>query len=237
MLQDAEYLDNVLSEIITKDMNEREKIQVITSYVIENYKYKVTKVFESNEEPLSSTIKNKGGVCASSAYLANQLFRKAGIESFEVTSSNHAWNIINLDGKYYYLDATNIKQIPIVSKQLLKHFNVGLYYMVDPSADALSAMDEYDSGKVVIPESLIEDIRRGEDEKTIFEKYQGSVPITIIEAIGSILIISGAIAGVNKAREEIEYANSRRRAAARRKAEEERKKREAARRSTQRYNY
>ncbi len=194
-LANAEELDRIIDEIITDDMTDEEKIQAITYYVIDNYRYRITKVGESNERPLSSTLENEGGVCASYAYLTNVLMRKAGINSYEVLTENkllgHAWNLIELDGKYYYLDTTNIKQIPIISKLVLKHFNVGFFYMTDPSATGLSPMIDYDKvEKVSIPEEMIEDIERGESEKNIYEKYGNSVPARIIE-------LAIAIAGIS----------------------------------------
>lgn len=190
-LEAAKKVDNIIKEIITDDMTDEEKIQAITIYVIDNYKYKITKFLESNDEPLTSMFENKGGVCASYAYLVNVLLRKAGIESYEIISDIHAWNVIQLDGKFYYLDATNIDQIPILSKFMLKQFNVGLYYMTDPKATSFSAMNDYDNvEKVLIPDSLIEDIKAGQSEKNIFEKYGNSVPARVIEILIIVLSIN-----------------------------------------------
>lgn len=191
-LDAAEKVNEIISEIITEDMTDEEKIQAITFYVIDNYKYKVTKVMESNEEPLESMLDNKGGVCASYAYLTNVLLRKAGIESYEICSSSHAWNVINLDGKYYYLDATNIKQIPLISKYVVKYFNFGFSYMTDPGVNPIAPTADYDdTSKVVIPQSLIDDIAAGESEKNIWEKYGNCYPAIIIEIILLIAAISG----------------------------------------------
>ena len=71
-----EYLDYDKADVYFKDMTDEEKIQAITFYVIDNYSYKMSKVFESNAEPLESMLDNKGGVCASYAYLTNVLLRK-----------------------------------------------------------------------------------------------------------------------------------------------------------------
>ena len=205
-LDAAAKVDEIIDEIITDDMTDEEKIQAITFYVIDNYKYRITKSMESNTEPLESMFENKGGVCASYAYLTNVLLRKAGITSYEIVSESHGWNIIELDGKYYYLDATNIKQIPLISKYVLKYFNVGFYYMQDPDANMWSAMDDYDdTDKVIIPQSLIEDIERGESEKNIWEKYGNSMPARIIEIVLIIAAISGGFKLASTAIENAKY--------------------------------
>lgn len=211
-LEAAEKVNEILGEIITDDMTEEEKIQAITFYVIDNYKYKVTKVFESNEEPLESMLENKGGVCASYAYMMNVLLRKAGVESYEITSDKHAWNVIELDGKYYYLDATNIKQVPWLSKYFVKWFNVGFFYMTDPRANSFSAMKDFDkTDKVVIPQSLIEDIEAGQSEKNIWEKYGNSLPARIIEIVLICAVIGGGFKLAGMAHDNIKYGRRRRR--------------------------
>ena len=233
-LDNVKELDQVISEIITDDMTDEEKIQAITYYVIDNYHYKITKIVESNDRPLSSTLENRGGVCASYAYLANILYKKAGIKSYEVVTNRlllgHGWNLVELDGKYYYIDTTNIKQIPFISKLVLKHFNIGFYYMTDPRATGLSPMVDFDKvKKITISEAMIEDIERGESEKTIIEKYGNSVPVRIIEIV---LILAAATTGMSlacKGIEAIEDTISARKRAKReeeRRREEERKRRE-----------
>lgn len=211
-LDAAMKTDQIIDEIITEDMTDEEKIQAITFYVIDNYKYRVTKVMESNEEPLESMFENKGGVCASYAYLTNVLLRKAGIASYEIVSESHGWNLIELDGKYYYLDATNIKQVPIICKYVLKYFNVGFYYMQDPDANMWSAMEDYhDTDKVIIPQSLIEDIERGESEKNIWEKYGNSMPSRLIEIALMMAAIGGGFKLASTIKENASYRRSRKR--------------------------
>lgn len=182
-LDAAAKVDEILKEIITEDMTDEQKIQAITFYVIDNCKYRLRTVFESNSDPLESVLATKKGVCASYSYLCNVLLRKAGITSYEIRSNIHIWNLVKLDDKYYYLDPTGVKQFPF-AKQVLKHFNIGFYYLQDPGVTTLSAMKDYDDmDKVVIPKELIEDIRRGEDQKTILEKYATSPIIRFVESI------------------------------------------------------
>ena len=206
-LENVEEIDRIISEIITDDMTDEEKIQAITYYVMDNYHYNILNEDASNDNPLSSVLKDHEGVCASYAYLTNILLRKAGISSYEVFGykgiRGHAWNLIELDGKYYYLDMTNINQIPFISKMVLEKFNIGFFYMTDPKDTFLSPMVNFDEiEKISIPEEMIEDIERGESRKTIIEKYGNSVPARIIEimiltasiTIGFTLAASGMIA-------------------------------------------
>lgn len=187
--QNAE-LDKIISEIITADMSDQEKVSAIVSYVMENLDYRLTKVFDSNESPLTSALNGKG-VCATYAYFTSILLTKAGIESYDVMSSSHAWNIIKIDGKYYYADPTNITQIPFASK-FIEHFDKGFYYMQDPFATFLSVMKDADSEKIMMSDELLLEIMASENEKDFGEKYLSNMPVNMIAAIG-ILIALGTL--------------------------------------------
>lgn len=212
-LNAAREVDRILDEIITDDMSDEDKIQAITVYVVDNFKYKLSKAEESNMEPLESMIENKSGVCASYAYMMNVMLRKAGITSYEIISKTHAWNLIEVDGKYYYLDATNVLQPPkFLTKIILEKFNVGFCYMSDPKANSLSAMNDYDKiDKVIIPDELIEDINNGQDMKNIIEKYGNSVPARLIEIIALFAITIGGLSLASNALDNLKYSSSRRR--------------------------
>ena len=197
-----EIADQIISEIITDDMTDEEKIRSIVVYVARNCKYKFSKKKESNEDPLSLTLIDKKGVCFGIAYTTNVLLSKAGITSYQVSSTLHSWNLVELDGKYYYIDGTNLGgdgTLKYVASILLEHTGFSLNYMVDPKATSLTAMSDYDNiEKIVIPQSLIDDIENGEEEKNIFERYGTSIPVRIIELI---IIIVGIKMGINKVKD------------------------------------
>ncbi len=183
-LIEVQKVDEILNNITTDDMDDEDKVRAIACYIMNEYSYDIKSVNTSNLYPLSSFIRTGKGVCASYSYLANALLRKANINSYEIMSNDHGWNLLEFDGKYYYLDSTNLDFFPIISEIILKNFGIGFYYLNDPSCTILSAMDKYDDiENVIIPNSLIMDIKAGEDEKNIIEKYKNSVPVIMIEAI------------------------------------------------------
>ena len=129
---------------ITPDMNDEEKVKVVVDYVAHNLKYKLSRVEESNDNPLSSGLIDKKGVCASFAYETNQLLRMAGVESYEIISNIHAWNLVNIDGEYYYIDVTNLGG-GLVPRKLssdianLTNFGFG-GYKIDPNTTIFTCM-------------------------------------------------------------------------------------------------
>ena len=199
-IEASKKVDEIISEIITDDMTDEEKIKAICLYVSNNCKYRITKVFESNDDPLTTTLLTEKGVCAGIAYTTNVLLRKAGITSYEVVNDLHAWNIVEQDEKYYYLDVTNIGA-PIlpkfISRPLIKHFGFSDGYMSSPSTTAFTAMSPYDNrSKVLIPSELVEDIKKGEDEKTLIDRYGNNVPVHVIEAL---IVLIGLVCGIKLA--------------------------------------
>ena len=206
-IEASKKVDEILNEIITDDMTDSEKISAIVVYVSKNCKYRFSMAEESNYNPLKTTLLDKKGVCYGYAYTTNVLLRKAGIQSFQLCDTNHSWNLVDQDGKYYYIDVTNLgggRDISFIAWPLIEHTGFSPNYMVDPTATTLTYMSDYDDReKVVIPQSLVDDIKKGEDEKNIFERYGNNIPLCIIEFI---IVMVGIDIGIRKAKEAIKNA-------------------------------
>jgi hypothetical protein len=169
----SQITDNIINNIITEGMTDREKVQAICVYVLELLEYDISTVDESNEMPLTTSLESGKVVCASYAYLTNVLFNKAGITSYKISNGGHCWNMIVLDGNYYYIDTTHMDD-DFVNELLLNAFNISKNYMVDPSYTALSSMSSVSSEEADIMLNIIDDVVHGSSNKDIIEKY-GSV--------------------------------------------------------------
>jgi hypothetical protein len=204
----AEKARKIIDEIITDDMTDEEKTKAIVLYVSKNTTYKLFKAEKSNEDPLQLALNEKEGVCEGIAYTTNVLLRMANVESYLLENSLHAWNLVKIDGEYYYIDVTNLGGGLVLKRLagfLIDKFNFGTGgYMIDPETTALTFMTDYDSEKIIIPEELIEDIKNNIDERSIFEKYKNTVPTRIIE----LAIIIFAIKKIKKIGENIEEEKS-----------------------------
>lgn len=200
-IEAIDEIDRVLSEIITDDMTDEEKIRSIIIYVVENTSYDINLKDESNLNPLATTLKDKKGVCYGFSYTANVLMRIAGITSYQMLNDDHAWNMVELDGKYYYIDATNLGgdgTIANIAADILSKTGKSLNYLSDPKVNTLTGMSDYDAEDVVVPKELIEDIKNGESEKNIIERYSNSIPAKLLELI---LIIVALSIGVVKTKD------------------------------------
>ncbi len=166
--------DEIIESIITEDMNDKEKVKAICLYVLDMLEYDISKSSDSNNDPLTMSYEDGKVVCASYAYLTNVLLNKAGIQSYKVTNDDHTWNMIVLDGEYFYVDTTSMDG-KFINKLLLYLFNVSRNYMVDPEYTDWSSMSSASSGESDIMSSMIDDIVRGSSNKNIVEKYGGMV--------------------------------------------------------------
>ena len=187
-----EKAKQIIDEIITDDMSDEEKVKAISLYVYENCKYKLSSKDDSNLNPFETTLLDGKGVCMGYAYTTNILFRMAGIDSYQIFNSNHTWNMVYLDDKYYYLDVTNLhgcvtKKIAIF---LMKKYNISSgCYLTDPGANLFSAMTDFDDKDLNIPDELLEDIYNGEEKKTLIEKYGNCLSVRVIELVISLFVV------------------------------------------------
>ena len=216
----ANKIENICNEIIDENMTNEEKIQAISVYVFKNYKYNLDYCEESNREPLKCMLNNKEGVCYGYAYLTEVLLSKAGIDSSIILSSNHAWNLVKEDDKYYYLDVTNME-----TSFLPEYFNFGFNYMVSPTVEYGNCVFSYDTegGKILIPKEIIKEIETSEDTKSIMDKYfTGTIGTTlkcILPLLGIALAVSGTKFTIKKTTETIETEKRKRKLKKQRKFE------------------
>ena len=111
-----------LSKYLTgKFKNNDEKYAAIYFWVAKNIDYDVknryaSPVYKSISEIVNEVMRRKKGVCQHYSELFNELCRLSGLSSFvvrgygkdfgKVMDLAHAWNVIIIDGEYYFVDAT-----------------------------------------------------------------------------------------------------------------------------------
>ena len=119
-------VSRVLSSLNLNGKSQKEKIDAIYNYLIRNVKYvsDAELADESNVIKYSSyaALVRHSAVCQGFAGAFYRLCLESGIDSRIVSSDamNHAWNIVELDGNYYHLDATWDINWPNAPKYYLK---------------------------------------------------------------------------------------------------------------------
>lgn len=88
------------------------KVRYVYEYLIDSVDYVDG---ASNNQNIYSALVSEESVCAGYAKSVQYLLEKVGIECITVTgeatdnegdTESHAWNVVNCDGDYYYVDAT-----------------------------------------------------------------------------------------------------------------------------------
>lgn len=83
--------------------------RIVYEYVINHVEYQAGE----NDQSLAGAFGDGKAVCAGYAAAVQYLLERLGAECIYVsgdaegTEEGHAWNIVNMDGMYYYVDATN----------------------------------------------------------------------------------------------------------------------------------
>lgn len=105
-------IQRVLSEIITDDMSEYEKVEAVNHYIVNHttYDYSDPKKGQS----VRVLLEDGTGVCAAYARTTSRMLDVLGIENIGVSGEAygddewiaHAWNKVKVDGEWYVLDTT-----------------------------------------------------------------------------------------------------------------------------------
>lgn len=127
-------LEEIVSNVITEDMTEEEKVKALSEYVVSHMEYDDDVIDDDSKEAIIkgwgeclyySVIEEKG-VCNGYTKYAQNLFNEAGIKSIKTDGIGHTWNLVQIEGEYYFVDLTNIDVL--VNEQASVSFdNYSLY--------------------------------------------------------------------------------------------------------------
>lgn len=106
-------INSIINQITTQNMSIEEKIEKIVEFVTNNLEYdnEVYNNPELLEEYNTNSLKyalNGIGCCKNYTALTTALLRSANINGYEQKNDEHIWNIVELEGNYYYIDSTFI---------------------------------------------------------------------------------------------------------------------------------
>ena len=119
------YVCNKIDEIveslnIPEDATDKEKLDAIMIYILSNYSYdpefvRSDNIFEKflmvesdfyNNGFLYGSLENGTQICGNYSSMLNAMAHNLGLNVYHVYSDTHAWNLIEINGAYYYVDAT-----------------------------------------------------------------------------------------------------------------------------------
>ena len=105
-------LDQIIKEIITDDMSDKEKITVFHDYIIDNTVYD-SNYLETNLNDIDNPSHKALGplffgkaLCGGYADVMAIFLDRLNIPNYRISSSDHIWNFVYLDNNWYHLDLT-----------------------------------------------------------------------------------------------------------------------------------
>lgn len=106
-------VQEILSSLSLNGKSDYEKIHAIYSYICANVDYDLdyeqlvsgTQEYNDIYSAYGAIVNNKA-VCEGYALAMYRLLLEAGIDNRVIAAGQHAWNVVKLDNRYYYLDST-----------------------------------------------------------------------------------------------------------------------------------
>lgn len=98
--------EKVVREYTDDSMSDMQKIKILHDWVCNNTVYNHDDVNAPESHNDAALFMNDTAVCESYTKALNLLLNAAGIETYYVHSSDHAWNVVKLGGHYFHVDTT-----------------------------------------------------------------------------------------------------------------------------------
>ena len=113
------YIQNFIDNNINDNMSKYDKIKIFHDHIINNTIYdKSSNQDSSNAYNLLTTGKS---ICGGYSDVMSVYLNMIGIQNYKITSENHVWNLVNLDGSWYHLDLTWDDPVASDGNQYLLH--------------------------------------------------------------------------------------------------------------------
>ena len=100
------HVKDIVAKYTNDSMSDMEKAKVLHDWVCENVSYSPKTYAAAEDHNDLSPFLTGVTVCDGYARAYNLLLHEAGIETCQVNSSNHIWNIIKIGGHYFHVDTT-----------------------------------------------------------------------------------------------------------------------------------
>lgn len=101
---------SILRNTITSDMDNEKKIKVIHDYIINTTKYDKdrsdNKVKIYHSDTAYGALIEHYAICGGYSDSMKLFLDKLEIPNYKISSENHIWNLVNLNGSWYHLDLT-----------------------------------------------------------------------------------------------------------------------------------
>lgn len=128
------YIENFITNNINDSMQDREKIKLFHDYIINNTRYDQS--INTNENSAYNLVKDGKAICGGYSDIMAIYLNFLNIKNYKISSENHIWNLIYLDGNWLHLDMTWDDPVASDGNQYLLHN----FFLID--TNELLALDK-----------------------------------------------------------------------------------------------
>lgn len=102
-------IDNIINNYGINNYDTYTKIKIFHDYLVNNTRYDQSFTKESSDtNPIKATgpLLYNSGVCAGYTDAFSLFLDKINVENFKISTTEHTWNVVNIDNNYLHIDAT-----------------------------------------------------------------------------------------------------------------------------------
>lgn len=124
-------VDKIIAEETNESMSVREKIKAIHDYIINHTKYDVEHESIINQNLNQKTIYHSStaygtliegkAICSGYTDAMAIFLNRLGLDNYKISSENHVWNYVKIDGNWYHLDLTWDDPVLDTNEDMLLH--------------------------------------------------------------------------------------------------------------------
>lgn len=200
-----EKLDEIVKSLnISPNATDEEKIDAVLIYCLEHLEYdeEVSNLLDNGRESeinhnhfyqdgdLYGALELDTQICGNYAALMEALLYRVGVNSYVLSSSNHGWNLVEVDGEYFYVDATwldtqNIVTYTETTEKTETGYSVTWTPETHKAEDVIASGDEELMGELrwyrVNPGEYSRDPNSFESDQTYGSHQAYDFPLSIVE--------------------------------------------------------
>ena len=151
-----EKLDKIVQEMnVSPDASDEEKINAVLVYVLSHLEYDETvhNQLINNQDKyvdhsafyidgdLYAALEKDTQICGNYTALTSALLHRLGVDAYSLYSDDHAWNLVEVDGEYYYYDSTWLDSETISTFEAVDNSTTDFEIKSMKSEDAIKSGD------------------------------------------------------------------------------------------------
>ncbi len=118
-------IDEMINKTIKSNMSDADKIKAIHDYIINNTTYDVERAEKKKSQydsaRMTGLLYEHFGTCSGYSDTMAIVLDKLEIPNYKISTDNHVWNAVFLDGKWQHLDVTWDDPVLSTGKQTLEY--------------------------------------------------------------------------------------------------------------------